>query len=94
VTSKNDAQRLQKTHEGLFFGVHVWEQICRQKSHKSFSGKFGGIQAKILRTPQNFACSYTYGKRYNERSDVVQLVGRQHIQRRYCFLVKPSDLSA
>ena len=31
-----------------------------QKVHKSFSGKFGEIRAKILRTPRKFACSYTY----------------------------------
>jgi len=34
---------------------------CGQKAHKSFSGKFGKIQAKILRTPKTYACSYTYG---------------------------------
>jgi len=37
-----------KTHENLFWRSHqkksswsLWEKICRQKSHKNFSGKFG-----------------------------------------------------
>jgi len=39
------------------------EKIFRQKSHKNFSGKFGEIRAKILRTPENMTaphlCSHT-----------------------------------
>jgi len=30
----------------------LWEKICGQKAHKNFSGKFGEIRAKILRTPK------------------------------------------
>ena len=49
-----------KTHEPLSVGGHtkkrsswsLWEKICRQTSHKNFSGKFGEIEAKILRTPK------------------------------------------
>ena len=65
---KNGAQHLQKStiktffwKSRLFFGGHtkirsscsLWEKICEQKAHKSFSGKFGEIRAKILCTPKN-----------------------------------------
>jgi len=51
-----------KTHEGSFFwranqkshSWSVWEKICRQRSHKNVSGKFGEIRAKIHHTPTNF----------------------------------------
>jgi len=44
----------------IFFGGHtknrssfsLWKKICGQKAHKSFSGKFGVIQAKIFHTPK------------------------------------------
>jgi len=31
----------------------LWEKICRQKLRNNFSGKFGEIRAKILRTLKN-----------------------------------------
>jgi len=49
-----------KTNEDLFGGdtkkdlkYSLWENNFRQKSHNNFSGKFGNIWAKILRTPKN-----------------------------------------
>jgi len=33
---------------------HDLRKICRKKSHKGFSGKFGDIRAKVLRTPKHF----------------------------------------
>jgi len=30
----------------------IVKKICMQKFHKNFSGKFGEIRAKILRTPK------------------------------------------
>jgi len=47
-----------KTHESFFSRSHLkkgslWEKIYWKKSHKTF-GKFGGLRATILRTPQNF----------------------------------------
>ena len=52
---------MQKNTWRPFFGGHtkirsswsLWEKICRQKSNKNFSAKFGEIRAKILRTPKN-----------------------------------------
>jgi len=49
-----------KTQLKTFFGGHtknkyscsLWEKIYGQKAHKNFSGKFGEIRAKILRTPK------------------------------------------
>jgi len=57
-------------HLKTFFGSHtkkksswsLWENICRQKSHKNYSGKFEEIWAKTFATPK-FACSYTYGRK-------------------------------
>ena len=61
LTSKNGAQRLQKNTIKTFFGGHtksknscsLWEKVCGQKAQKNFSGKFGEIRAKILRTSKN-----------------------------------------
>jgi len=55
---KNGAQRLLKNTGKLFlefvpkkvFMIFVGENL-QAKSHKNFSGKFGKIRAKILRTP-------------------------------------------
>jgi len=62
LTSENMAANiLRKTHLGPFLGgltknrssCSLWENICGQQAHKSFSGKFEEIRAKILRTPKN-----------------------------------------
>jgi len=58
---KNGGQRSQKDTIRTFFGGHtknrfslpLWEKICGKKAHKNFSGKFGEIWAKILRTTKN-----------------------------------------
>ena len=61
LTSKYDTQGLKKnTWRPIFggptekcFSWSLWEKICRQNYTKNFSGKFGEIRAKILRTPKN-----------------------------------------
>jgi len=58
-------QSQRKTHEDpLFLEVtpkrslwSLWEEICREKSHKNFSGKFGEIREINSSHPQKFACS-------------------------------------
>ena len=65
LISKNGVQPLEKNTWRPFFGGHtnkrslwsLWDKVCRQKSHKNFSGKFGEIRAKILRTPKNLPAS-------------------------------------
>jgi len=54
----NVCRKTQK-HMKTFFGGHTKKglhnlcgRICRQKLYKNFSGKFGEIRAKILRTPK------------------------------------------
>jgi len=48
-----------RTNDDLLFEGHtkrsswyLWDKSYRQKSQNSFSGKFGEIRAKILRTPK------------------------------------------
>jgi len=59
LTSENGAQRLQKKNEELFWRSHqeiyfVGEgKFVGQKSQNNFSGKFGEIGQKFLRTPKN-----------------------------------------
>ena len=54
---KNGAQLLHKNifcgHSKKWCSWSLWEKICRQTSHKNFSGKFDKIRAKILRTTRN-----------------------------------------
>jgi len=62
LASKNGAQRLQKNTWRRFlevtpkkrFSRSLWERSCRQSRTKNFSGKFGAIWAKILRTTKNW----------------------------------------
>ena len=48
---KNVAQRVLIWGNGAQYGLH--EKIFAQKIAQKFSGKFGEIRAKILRTPKN-----------------------------------------
>ena len=57
LTSQNDAQGLQKTHEDLFWRSHrkkvfisSREKICTQKLHKNLFGQVRRKSGKILRT--------------------------------------------
>ena len=60
LTSQNGGQRSQKDIIGPFLEVTPKQvfisfvgEICGQKAHKNFSGKFGEIRTKFLRTSKN-----------------------------------------
>jgi len=49
------------------------EKISGQKAHKSFSGKFGQMRAKILRTPKNLLENFTA----DSEANLLDLVANQ-----------------
>ena len=71
-TSKNGTHGLRKNTWRPFLGGHTkkksswsfWEKICRKNCTKNFSGKFGEIRAKILRTPKDLPAPTPMMKRH------------------------------